>query len=71
MLNSAPAAWTPSEIIRITKSGQGVVETPAGYEPARKYGFYSLGSRFRHAWAVFTGKADALYWPWQEPPKAF
>ena len=70
MLNSAPAKWTPSEIIHATKYGPSC-ETPNGYEPARKYGFYSLTSRLKLAWDVFTGKADALYWPWQEPPKAF
>lgn len=70
MLNSAPAKWTPSEIIHEAKFGV-TVETPKGWEPARKYGFYSLSSRLRLAWDVFRGEADALYWPWQDPPKAY
>lgn len=31
--------------------------------PARSLGFYSVWERFRLAWMVFTGKADALVWP--------
>jgi hypothetical protein len=31
--------------------------------PARPLGYYSLRSRIRLAWMVFTGKADALVWP--------
>lgn len=33
--------------------------------PARPLGFASLLQRFRCAWLVFTGKADALTWPGQ------
>jgi len=32
------------------------------YIPARPMGFYSLKSRLSLAWAVFTGKADAIFW---------
>lgn len=33
--------------------------------PARSYGFNNLNplGRFKAAWMVFTGKADALTWP--------
>lgn len=35
--------------------------------PSRPYGFYSLISRTRLAWKVFTGEYDALEWPGQQP----
>ena len=69
MLNSAPARWTVGELLKAAKDGPHA-ETKAGWEPARRFGFYSLGSRLRLAWDVFTGEADALYWPWQRPPRA-
>jgi len=33
--------------------------------PARTLPFYSLFGRWKAAWLVFTGKADALTWPGQ------
>lgn len=35
------------------------------YGPARAYGFNNLNpfGRFKAAWMVFTGRADALTWP--------
>lgn len=33
--------------------------------PARPLPFYSLTQRWKAAWLVFTGKADALTWPGQ------
>lgn len=35
------------------------------YVPARGLPFYSLFGRWKAAWLVFTGKADALTWPGQ------
>lgn len=37
-----------------------------GWRPARGEGFNSLRYRFRCAWLVLTGRADALIWPGQE-----
>lgn len=34
--------------------------------PARSEGYPSILQRFRCAWMVFTGRADALIWPGQE-----
>jgi hypothetical protein len=40
------------------------VEADGGvWIPARPLGFYSIHSRLKLAWMVFTGKADALLWP--------
>lgn len=33
------------------------------YVPARPMGYASIKQRFKCAWLVFTGKADALVWP--------
>lgn len=43
----------------------GPIMSPDGeyWYPARPEGLHSFGSRIRLAWAVFTGKADALRWP--------
>lgn len=35
------------------------------YVPARSYAWPSTWRRFKYAWMVFTGKADALIWEGQ------
>lgn len=70
MLNSAPFLWTIDELRSAFDNGPHVLVN-GRYEPARPYGFYSLGSRCRLAWDVFLGRADALYFPNQDPPKAY
>jgi hypothetical protein len=66
MLNSAPCKWTITELkdhfLYGPMHGAG--------QPARPYGLFSFHSRLELAWAVFTGKADALFWP-GDPPKAY
>lgn len=42
------------------------VEFGNQWVPARPQGWWSLSSRFKLAWAVFTGRYDALRWPGQE-----
>lgn len=71
MLNSAPNEWTIRSIAKHCYKGPMAEVKKGEWEPARPYGFYSMQSRLRLAWDVFTGKADALYWPNQEPPKAY
>lgn len=36
------------------------------YFPARPEPYYSFWRRIEATWMVFTGKADALRWPFQE-----
>ena len=31
--------------------------------PARPLGYTGIGRRFKAAWLVFTGRADAVVWP--------
>ena len=34
--------------------------------PVKPVPFYSWPTRFKATWLVFTGKADALLWEWEE-----
>ena len=40
-----------------------MIRHAGGYIPARPMGYASYKQRFKCAWMVFTGKADALVWP--------
>jgi hypothetical protein len=65
-LNTAPCEWTIAGLIHHIRNGP-TVELNGVWQPARPFGFYSLRERFRLAWMVFTGQADALRWPGQNP----
>ena len=56
-----PNIWKLQDLLRsvdeTTMSIDGV------WFPARPLGFPSIKNRFRAAWKVFTGKADAVIWP--------
>ena len=67
MLNTAPQEWTIEQLVDCMKYGDSVQAQDGSWQPARGYGMYSLRSRMRLAWMVFTGKADALRWPLQNP----
>lgn len=67
VLNTAPYEWTIRQLIQHVKDGPHVQVKGGDYEPARPYGLYSLRNRIRLAWMVFTGEADALRWPFQNP----
>ena len=50
----------------VTRLYNGEVLTrlgPNNWVPARPLGYASYTLRFRAAWLVFTGRADALVWP--------
>lgn len=66
MLNQAPYKWTIDSLIAAMKYGPHT-EINGQWQPARPYGYFSLRSRLRLAWLVFTGRADALVWPSQNP----
>ncbi len=67
MLNQAPNDFTIGELTKLIASGPQVQIKGGSYQPARPYGLFSLRSRLRLAWLVFTGEADALRWPFQNP----
>lgn len=71
MLNSAPCNWTVGSLARHCNNGPKTLLPDGKWVAARPYGYFSLRNRLTLAWAVFTGKADALTWPGQTPPKAY
>jgi hypothetical protein len=65
MLNQAPNLYTLEQLAK-TVNGPTQAGLPNGlWVPARPQGFHSVGNRIRCAWAVFTGRADAVTWPGQ------
>jgi hypothetical protein len=67
MLNQAPYEWTIRELLKHAKDGPHAQVKDGEYEPARPFGDYNIRNRLRLAWLVFTGRADALRWPFQNP----
>lgn len=47
----------------ITTANSTQAEIDGKWVPARPEGYFSIRSRIRCAWMVFTGQADALVWP--------
>jgi hypothetical protein len=63
MLNKAPNVWNLLDLTSYCVNGNVSTEHKGKWYPARPLGFYSMGTRIRAAWMVFTGKADAVIWP--------
>ena len=62
----APSAYTPKTLTALLQQRSAMTEIRQGHwQPARPEGLYSIKSRFRLAWEVFTGRADVLRWPHQ------
>ncbi|CAB4137863.1 hypothetical protein UFOVP326_108 [uncultured Caudovirales phage] len=57
----APYAWNIWHLQRAVKEGPFSILRD-GIIPARPLGYGGLWMRLRLAWAVFIGRADALYW---------
>ncbi len=72
-MKKAPQLWRLEDLpgMRpVSKTIPTIDDLPASdtdiggkWMPARPLGHYSLTSRLRLAWMVFTGKCDALKWP--------
>lgn len=63
-----PAILNVEDVIESAKTIAAGIRTPDGgqrWVPARALGFASWRYRWRAAWLVFTGRADALTWPGQ------
>lgn len=59
-----PSKIRLKDLSRQLSNIQDQVELPGvGWVPARPMGYAALRSRFRLAWMVFKGEADALVWP--------
>lgn len=58
----APNNWKLEELYEIThRSPRAYINDK--WVPSRPMGLFSIVSRIKLAWSVFTGKADALVWP--------
>lgn len=69
-MSHAPSEWELASLLDYAKSGEcqaGVkIAGLTQYVPARPMkNLDTLAERMRLAWAVFTGRADALFWPGQ------
>ena len=65
-MNRYPYFWPLERLVTYCNEGQCQAGLPDGrWVPARPLGFCSIGNRIRCAWAVFTGRADAVEWPGQ------
>jgi len=53
--------WNLKNLIKHTNEVSKEIDKD--WVPARPINIISLRQRFRDAWSVFTGKADALHWP--------
>lgn len=64
-MDQYPAIRNVVDVVK--DAGQVAAGLPDGrYVPARPLPFYGgIVGRFKAAWLVFTGKADALVWPGQ------
>lgn len=56
-----PSLLTVDSLLK--SAGSVKASTGGSWYPARPLGYPSLRHRFRCAWLVFTGKADAVIWP--------
>ena len=64
-MSRCPSLFTLQGLLKAA-DGQCQAGLPDGrWVPARPRGFQSRKMRFRCAWLVFTGRADAVTWPGQ------
>lgn len=62
-MREAPNEWTGRALVEHINKGPRK-GCNGKYWPARPIGLFSIANRFKLAWAVFTGRADALFWEW-------
>lgn len=67
LMPCAPNEWTIRELLKHAEQGRLAQVKGGHFEPARPYGLFGLRNRLRLAWMVFSGEADALRWPLQNP----
>lgn len=72
MFKKAPTIWTVDGLCKSAQTNQFeyIISTPTLYReewlPVRPLGLDTLSSRFKAAWLVFTGRADAVKWPGEQ-----
>jgi len=60
-MKKSPSIFGACELVRSAKDTQTEIE--GEWVIARPLGYFSLKHRIKCTWMVFTGKADALFWP--------
>jgi hypothetical protein len=56
--------WQLYELLKFAKENKLLVGKE--WVPARPLGWTSIPYRLKAAWLVFTGKADAVIWPYKQ-----
>lgn len=56
-----PQLWNTEGLIKYCSEVSTCIN--GEWVPCRPLPFYSVTERFKLAWMVFTGKADAIVWP--------
>lgn len=64
-MRKAPGIYKLEDLRRYANSGESMARLPdhGGYVIARPIGFWSLRTRLKATWLVWTGRADAVVWP--------
>jgi hypothetical protein len=63
-MKNIPRLYTLRQLIATTAGEEGTrVLINNQWVPARPMGYGGIVRRFKLAWKVFTGKADAVTWP--------
>lgn len=62
-MSNAPAVYDLEKLAKVYSQEWPQACIDQKWYPARPLGYFSLVSRAKLAWEVFTGKADVLRWP--------
>lgn len=63
MFKKAPTVWILMDLLKHCK--ETLSHEEEGWVPARPLGLDTIQQRFKAAWLVFSGQADAVKWPFQ------
>jgi len=62
-----PNRWTVAGLVKTVREGPREQPDLRGrWRPARPCGLDTISNRVRLAWAVLTGRADAVFWDWND-----
>lgn len=60
--NNSPNIWTTRSLVDHINNGVQCMFPDGRIAPSRPLGLDNFPARFKAAWLVFTGKADAVTW---------
>lgn len=62
-MTNFPSIWGLQSLIEYVQNGDPIRgDGKGGWNPARPMGMPNIKQRFKAAWLVFTGRADAVVW---------